>query len=124
IDLIAAVAAGGLSSLIRLRAGLSAGLPTAPAEGREHREGALEHLHIPPRLLLERAKRRAAKGLRHLLAEFFLLPRERFERHFEIAWHQHLHGVAIKSDELAQKVDWQQVLPFLVLLLEDDLGKH
>src|SRR5690349_11990846 len=120
IDLIATIAASGLGRFVGFRAGWPA---AAAAEWREHREGALEHLHVPARLLLERAKRRAAKGLGHLLAEFLLLAGERFERHLEIARHQHLHGVAIEADELAQKIDRQQVLPFLVLLLEDDLGK-
>src|SRR5262249_33284041 len=120
-DLVATGAAGWLGGVVTLRAGWPA---AAPAKGREHRKSALEHLHVPPRLLLERAERRAAKGLGHLLSEFFLLAGERFKRHLEIARHQHLHGVAIKADELTEQVDRQQVLPFLVLLLEDDLGKH
>ena len=47
-----------------------------------------------------------------------------FDRGFEEARHQHLHAVAVEPDQLAQEGDRQEVLPFLVLLLEDDLGQH
>ena len=96
----------------------------APRERREHREGALEHLHVAADLVLERAERAAAEGLRHLVAELLLLAGERVDRDFEIARHQHLHAVAVEADQLAQECDRQQVLPLLVLLLEDDLGQH
>src|SRR5437763_14355062 len=95
----------------------------APREWREHGKSALEHFHIAPDLILERAERAAAERLCQLLAEFLLLASERIDRYFEIARHQHLHAVAVKSNELAQKSDRQQALAFLVFLLEDDLGQ-
>ena len=58
------------------------------------------------------------------MAEFFLLAGQRLDRDFEIARHQHLHAVAVETDELAQERNRQQVLAFFVLLLEDDLGEH
>ena len=100
-----------------------AGLTLAPGERCKHREGALEHFHVPPHLILQRRECADAEGLRHLLAELFLLARQRFDGDFEIARHQHLHAVAIKADELAQKGDRQEILAFLVLLLENDLGE-
>src|SRR5262249_51131284 len=42
----------------------------------------------------------------------------------EIARHQHLHAVTVKSDQLAQERDGQQALPLLVFLLENDLRQH
>ncbi len=63
--------------------------------------------------------------LRHLIAEFLLFARQRIDRGFQIARHQHLHRVAVEADELAQEIDRQQVLrAFLVLLLGDDLDEH
>jgi len=75
-------------------------------------------------LILERAEPADAEGLRHLVAEFLLFPRQRLDRDLQVARHQHLHAVAIEPDELAQERDRQQVLAtFLVLLLENDLGQ-
>src|SRR6185437_13932069 len=72
--------------LVRRRFGLAA------REGRrEHPESLLEHFHIPPHLLLERAETAGAEGLRHLLAEFALLAGERLHGLFEKARHHHLH---------------------------------
>ena len=96
----------------------------APRERREHGKGALEHFHVPAHLVLERAERAAAERLRHLVSKFFLLAGQRVDGDFEIARHQHLHAVAVEADELAQEGDGQETLPFLVLLLEDDLGQH
>jgi hypothetical protein len=102
-----------ISSIWRLRSSISsAEPPEVPARG------------VPLSASLERAERAAAEGLRHLVAELLLLAGERLDRDFEIARHQHLHAVAVEADELAQEVDRQEVLPFLVLLLEDDLGQH
>src|SRR6516162_3866458 len=101
--------------------GFSRGLSLAARERREHGKRAFEHFHVPPHLVLERAERAAAEGLRHMLAEFFLLAGERVDGDFEIARHQHLHAVAIEADELTQESDGQEALPLLVLLLEDDL---
>ena len=99
-------------------------LRLAPRERHEHREGALEHFHVPPHLVFERGERAGAEGVAHLMAKFLLLAGQRFDRHFEIARHQHLHAVAVEADELAQEGDGQEILPALVLLLEDDLGQH
>src|SRR5882672_1422782 len=79
-----------LDATVGARPGLGSlgGLTLAAREGAEHREGALEHFHVPPHLVLERAERSAAEGLRQLLAEFFLLARERVDRNLEIARHQ------------------------------------
>ena len=96
----------------------------APCERREHGKRALEHLHVPAHLILERAERTAAESLRHLVSKFFLLAGERVDGDFEIARHQHLHAVAIEADELAQEGDGKETLPLLVLLLEDDLGQY
>src|SRR3984885_10602632 len=119
VDLAAALAC----RLVRLGRGAAA-LAFAPRKRREHGEGALEHFHVPPHRFLERAERAAAEGLRHLVAKLLLLTGERLDGDFEIARHQHLHAVAVEPDQLAQEGDRQQVLPFLVLLLEDDLGQH
>ena len=115
--------AGFRRRFFRLRRA-SAPVALAPRERREHGEGALEHFHVPPHLVLERGEGADAEGLRHLLAELLLLAGQRLDRDFEIARHQHLHAVAVEADELAQEGDRQQVLPFLVLLLENDLGEH
>src|SRR5215470_8321764 len=72
---------------------------------REHRKGALEHVHVAPDLLFQRGERADAEGLRHLLAEFLLLAGQGFDRDFEVARDQHLHAVAVKSDQLAQERD-------------------
>src|SRR5207247_8693780 len=93
VDLLAAAA--------RLRIaffGLSRRLSLAPRERREHGKRAFEHFHVPPHLVLERAEGATAEGLRHVLAEFFLLAGERVDGDFEIARHQHLHAVAIEAD--------------------------
>ena len=111
------------SRLVRLGRGLAA--LTLTRERREHRKGALEHLHVPAHLLLDRAEAAHAERRRDLLAEFRLLLGERVDRHFEIARHHHLHAVAVEADQLAQEIDRKEVLPaFLVLLLEDDLRQH
>ena len=70
-----------LAAVARLAACPSAGLALAAREGRrEHGEGLLEHFHVPPHLILERAEAADAEGLRHLLAEFVLLAGERLHR--------------------------------------------
>src|SRR5262245_47060292 len=77
VDFVAAAA--------RLRVALvrfSRRLSLAPRERREHGKRAFEHLHVPPHLVLERAERAAAEGLRHMLAEFFLLAGERVDGDF------------------------------------------
>src|ERR1700733_7612473 len=55
------------------RLGLDLAVSLAPRERREHREGALEHFHVPPHLILQRREPADAEGLRHLIAELFLL---------------------------------------------------
>src|SRR5262245_29251984 len=95
-------AAASLGALLGL--GRLARASTLAARERcEHREGALEHLHVPAHLLLDGAEPAHAERLRHLLAELLLLARERVDRDLEIARHQHLHAVAVKADELAQE---------------------
>src|SRR5262245_24825059 len=65
VDLDAAAAAACFAAGRRLvRLGRRLSLP--PRERREHGESALEHLHVPPHLILERAERAAAERLRHL----------------------------------------------------------
>src|SRR5207244_9385799 len=118
-DLLAA--AGRARTFVGLFGSLGLRLLLAPRKRREHRKCALEHLHVPAHLVLERAERRAAERLRNLIAELLLLARERFDRDFEIARHQHLHRVAVEADELAQERDGEKALPLLALLLEDDL---
>src|SRR5579862_6065199 len=117
------LAAGFGRWLFRLRRAAGV-LAFAPRERREHGKGALEHFHVSPHRFLQRAEWAAAEGLGHLIAEFFLLAGQRLDGDFEIARHQHLHAVAIEPDQLAQDGDRQQVLPFLVLLLENDLGQY
>src|SRR5262249_30997211 len=105
-----------LAAAARLRIALvrcSRRLSLAPRERREHGKRAFEHLHVPPHLILERAERAAAEGLRHMLAEFFLLAGQRVDGDFEIARHQHLHAVAVEADELTQEGDGQETLPRL-----------
>ena len=99
-------------------------LPLASRERGEHGEGALEHFQVPARLVLQRAERSAAEGLGDVLSELLLLTGERFERNLQVTRDQHLHAVAVEADELAQEIDRQQTLPFLVLLLEDDLRQN
>src|SRR6266446_5495105 len=97
------------------------GLGFASRERRKHGKRPLEHFHVPPHLVLQRSERTSAEGLAHVLAKLLLLAGERLNRNFEITRHQHLHAVAIKTNELAQKRNRQKVLASLVLLLEDDL---
>ena len=115
--------------------GLSAGLVAVPAslalaprERREHGERLLEHLHVAPDLLFHRTERTERRHRRRRPAPSagasFPVPGEGFQRHFEIARHHHLHGVAVEADQLAQEIDRKEVLAFLVFLLEDDLGQH
>src|SRR5262249_17486890 len=108
LEILDIVAAGG-GRLARLAGGSRAraggGLALAAAERREHRKGALEHLHVPPRHLLERTEAGRAERLRHLVAELALLAREGVARDLEIARDQHLHAVAVEADELAQDGD-------------------
>ena len=59
-----------------------------------------------------------------MLPEFFLFARQRVDRNFEIARHQHLHAVAVEPDQLAQECNRQEVLALLVFLFEDDLGQN
>ena len=75
-------------------------------------------------MLFQRRERRSAEGVGQLLAEFFLLARQRVDRLFEIFRHHHLHAVAVEADQLAQEGGRQQVLAGLVFLLEDDLRQH
>src|SRR6185437_8763398 len=93
-------------------------------ERREHGESLLEHLHVPPHLILERAETADTEGLRHLFAEFALLAGERVDGSFEEARHHHLHAVAVEPDQLPQEGDRQKALAFLVFLLENDLREH
>src|SRR5664279_252310 len=90
----------------------------------EHGECLFEHFHVAPHLILERAEAADAEGLRDLLAEFALLAGERLHGLFEEARHHHLHAVAVEADQLPQEGDRQQALPFLVLLLGNDLRQH
>src|SRR5262245_55848886 len=102
LDLVdIAASAGRRAGLRRFLALGRRRLPLTPCIGCEHREGALEHFHVPPHLFLERPERSSPERLRHLLAELFLLARERLDRHFEITGYQHLHRVAVEADELA-----------------------
>ena len=57
----------------RARRACPASLPLA-RERREHRKGALEHLHVPPHLIFHRAEAAHAEGLRNLLAELLPAP--------------------------------------------------
>src|ERR1700689_940436 len=114
--------AGLRRGLSRFRLELAVGL--APRERREHREGALEHFHVPPHLILKRWEPADAEGLRHLLAELLLLAGQRLDRDLEIARNQHLHTVAVEPDELAQERNRQEILSFFILLLEYDLRQH
>src|SRR6516225_3878275 len=91
---------------------------------RKHRKGALEHVHVASDLLFQRGECTDAEGLRQLLAELFLLTGQGFDRDFEVARDQHLHAVAVETDQLAQERDRQKVLSFLVFLLENDLGEN
>ncbi len=93
-------------------------------ERLEHREGLLKHFHVAANLLFQRRERRAAEGVGELLAEFFLLARQRVDRLFEIFRHHHLHAVAVEADQLAQEGGRQQILAGLVFLFEDDLRQH
>src|ERR1700731_3972752 len=83
-------------------------------ERTEHRKSMLKQSHVLTRLFLDRFKnwcrQRVAKVLSDFLAEFRLLAGESADGEFEIARHQHLHAVAIKSDELAQKRNRQEAL--------------
>src|SRR5262249_40748180 len=90
-----AAAACVLRQLVRIGGGL-----LAARKRREHGKRTLEHLHVPPHLILERSERTPPKCLRHLLTEFFLFAGERFNRHFEITGDEHLHAVAVKPNEL------------------------
>ena len=68
---------------------------TLTRERGKHRECALEHLHVPAHLLLDRAEAAHAKRRRDLLAEFRLLTGERVNRDFQITRDHHLHAVAV-----------------------------
>ena len=57
----AAAPAAGFAGFVRVGAGL-AGL-TLARERREHREGALEHFHVPAHLILDRAEAAHAERL-------------------------------------------------------------
>ena len=93
-------------------------------ERLEHREGLLKHFHVAADMLFQRRERRAAESVGQLLAEFFLLARQRVDRLFEIFRHHHLHAVAVEPDQLAQEGGRQQILAGLVFLFEDDLRQH
>src|ERR1043166_7382477 len=72
------------------------------AEPGKHGKRALEHFHVAADLVFHRAEA-AAESLCHLLAELFLLARERLDRSLEEARNQHLHAIAVEADELAQE---------------------
>ena len=93
-------------------------------ERLEHREGLLKQFHVAADMFFQRRKRRSGESIGQLLAEFFLLARQRVDRLFEIFRHHHLHAVAVEADQLAQERGRQQVLAGLVFLFEDDLGQH
>ena len=100
-------------------------LASAPRKRREHGEGAART--FPCSAAPDPRARRTAlppKACAICSRNLLLLAGQRFDRYFEIARHQHLHAVAVEADQLAQEGDRQQVLPFLVLLLENDLGQH
>src|SRR5262245_20669614 len=83
-------------------------LPVGRAAARrherlEHREGLLEQFHVAANMFFERREGRAAQRISQLLAEFFLLARQRIDRLFEIFRHHHLHAVAIEANELPQE---------------------
>src|SRR5262249_56615841 len=102
IDLAAAARIRRAARLLARRLA-AARLTGAAGERREHREGALEHFHVAADLILERTERTRAEGLRHLVAEFLRVFGQRADRCLEVAWHQHLHAVAIAAAQLAQE---------------------
>src|ERR1700676_4464250 len=96
----------------------------AREERLEHRERLLKQFHVAADMFFQRRERRARESVGQLLAEFFLLTRQRVDRLFEIFRHHHLHAVAVEPDQLAQEGGRQQILAGLVFLFEDDLGQH
>ena len=113
--------ARGFRHLLRLGRG---GAGARRHERLEHREGLLEQFHVAADMFFERRERRSAECVGQLLAEFFLLARQRVDRLLEIFRHHHLHAVAVEADQLPQERGRQQVLAGLVFLLEDDLRQH
>ncbi len=103
-----------------------------PGEGREHRQRLGEHRHVLARLLFQRAEhlprgvrqRRGIEAHGELIAEFLLVLGEVVDREFEIARDQHLHAVAVKTDQLSQKRNRHKSLAVFAFLLENDLGQH
>ncbi len=91
--------------------------------GRQHLQRALEQRHVLLAHLIELAERKDAEGGPQRVAHLLLIAREGDHRLLQVARHEKLHAVAVKPDQLPQKADRQQVLPFL-LLLDDDLGQH
>ena len=59
-----------------------------------------------------------------MLPKLFLLAGKRLDGYFEIARNQHLHTVAIETDELPQKGDGQEALSLLVFLFKNDLRQN
>jgi hypothetical protein len=98
-------------------------------KGCEHAHRLFEYLQILPSHILEILNayifdiKAPAKSICEFLAHAFLVAGEILHRHFEIARQIGLERVSIKSDELAQKLDGQKMLPF-VFLVEDDLRQN
>ena len=92
----------------------------------------MEHFGVAPDLFLDElqrhlqvlADRRIAEGLGDLLPHLRLLFGEGLHRVLEIARYDHLHLVAIKGDQLAEKGNRQERVAGLRLLFEDDLRQH
>jgi uncharacterized protein (DUF885 family) len=94
------------------------------AEGGEHLHGLAEEAHVLAHLLLEQAiTGRLGEGPSHLLAHLVLLAGEGVQRHLQVSRHKGLHLVAVELDELAQKLDREQILVG-ILRLENDLRQH
>jgi len=83
-----------------------------------------EHFHVAANMLLQRREWRHAESGGELLAEFFLLARQRVDGLFEIARNHHLHAVAVEPDQLTQERGRQQILAGLVFLFKDDLRQY
>jgi len=98
----------------------------AADEGRrEHLHRLLEDGEVLLAHLLDLAEREhAAERVVERLAHLLLVAAERRHHVLEIARHEPLHAVAVKPDELAQEAGRQQILPDLLLLLDDDLRQH
>src|SRR5450432_3580316 len=60
-----------------------------------------------------RGEGRGAESATGLLAEFLLLAGEAVDRKFQVARQKRLNAVAVEANELPEKCDRQQRLPFL-----------